>query len=154
MRGFMMSTRKKDETIGFLENLLLPDVSEMTREEVDRALREEGIDVEEYQKRIASGVREIAKRERREGRSAPAYLRDVIEQLDPFSGLPVGIRSATQKAKSWIDQISGRLSPPADPILLASYRKSDKELTEGDRDLLDKEKEALLERMKNDDQTK
>ena len=146
-----MSKPKKDETVEFLEDLLIPDTSKMSSQEIDEALKNTGIDVVTFNRRVANRAREIATRERREGRSAPPYLRDIVRQLDPEGPLPSHLEDAKQKAKALVNRITGAFTPPPTPTVVASYRKGDKELTESDREILEHERKALVDSLKNDE---
>jgi hypothetical protein len=147
-----MSASKKDEQLEFLEEVLFAD-GKITLEEIEAALKDAGVDVRGFNKRITSMAREIAIRERREGRTAPPYLQEIVRQLDPSGPLQAGFREATQKAEAWIDRMTKKIHPPVNPVLLASYRKGDEHLSKSDQEILEQEKQALLERIKTDDKT-
>lgn len=148
-----MSTTK-DKTMEFLEDLLMPDIEEMTPQEVEAVLEDAGIDAKEFDRRIAGLAREIATRERRERGSAPRYLRDVITQLDPAGPLPDGLAAARQKAGEWIAGIAeGVRKTTPEATILASYRNRKEEMSTEDESLLEREKSWLLERIKPDDET-
>lgn len=148
-----MPKPKKDETVEFLEDLLLMDTSELNEEEAEATLRDTGIDVVEFDRNLANMVRDIATRERQEGRSVPGYLKKMIRQLDPEGPLPSGLEEAKRKAGQWVAGLADKLTPPEAPTVLASYRKGDDALTDSDQDLLERERKVLLERTKHDDQT-
>ena len=149
----MSKKTKPQEALSFLVELLEPDVENMSKEDLADRLSVSGVDVKGFHKRVAGRARELEVKYRKQSGSAPRYLRDAIEQLDPESRLPRKTSAAIEKASSWIDELSRRFPVPSQPVVLESYRKGDVDLSVSDRELLDKERERLLKKLDESDET-
>lgn len=148
----MSKKSKPQEELSRLEELLEPDVEDMTKEELAARLSGSGTDVRRLHRRLANRAREIELQYRKQLGSAPPFLREAISQLDPEK-LPGKTSAALDKATSWIDGLSRITSLPSQPVVLESYRKGDQELSERDRELLDEERKELLRRAGEPDET-
>jgi hypothetical protein len=118
------------------DNLARLTPAELTRDEIQEALRAAGCDVDQLRERLHQRARDLANAQRAKGKPAPDYLQQVIDLTGPPEAIPNDPRRALAKAKHWIAELT---HPPATigAIQIARAYRKDGDLTKKDEELLD-----------------
>ncbi len=145
--------RRDDEAnrLDALVRSLFPDDATATDQEVSAFLEAMNSDVEGLRTRLVEAARELGAAERREQRSAPPYLRDVVTSLENAGSLPRELGAAASRAKEWLKGLMQPVSAPGHLTILEAYRKGDADLTEKDKETLDELADELRRKVEDDD---
>ncbi|MEX1245269.1 MAG: hypothetical protein WEB59_07135 [Thermoanaerobaculia bacterium] len=131
---------------------LLPDIEEMSREDIDSLLEESGCDLTEIRRTLHATAAEIAANYRRNGKAAPVALVAFAEAMDDSPLLPRDPKAAEAKAAGWIRQLGRALPLPAGQAqVLEAYRKGEADLSDRDRRILDAAAAELRKRLTDDE---
>jgi hypothetical protein len=144
--------RKEAQRAEELLAALLPDVEQMSREEVDSLFTESGCDLQAIRKSLNVTATEIAASYRRKGQPAPKALVAFAEAMDDRPILPREPKAAEAKAAVWIRQLGQVFQVPAGQgRVLEAYRKGEADLSDRDRKTLDGAAEKLRKRLIDDE---
>lgn len=143
--------KKEKQKLEALLDALMPNVEEMTDEEV-RVLLAEGEDLRPLRANLHTMAMEQAAAYRRHGHVAPKALTRFAEAMDDGPGLPADPAAAESKALRWIRSLeTPGTAPAADAIrLLKAARKGDKELSERDKGHVDAAAARLKKKLDGD----
>jgi len=144
---------KKDaQLLEELMGAILPDVEEMSREEVDSLLAESGCDLRAIRKSLHTAASELAASCRRNGQAAPKTLVAFAEAMDDSPILPRDPKAAEVKAVGWIRQLGQVFHVPAGQArVLEAYRKGEADLSDRDRVTLDGAAAKLRKKLTDDE---
>lgn len=147
--------KRNDEAnkLDALVQTLFPDDATVSEQEVSAFLGALGSNVEGLRARLIEAARAFAASERREQRAAPPYLRDVVESLENSGSLPRSSTAAASRAKEWLIGLMQPGSCPRTLRVVEAYRKGDADLTEKDKETLDKLAEELRREIEDDGKT-
>lgn len=150
-----MSKKRQREEARKLEAILdalLPDVENLSEDEVDRLVTESQCDLPAIRKRLQVTANDVAASHRRAGHAAPKALTAFAEAMDDSPKLPRDPAAALAKAARFVEAL-GRVVLPLTggfrPV--EAYRKGDAELTARDRALLDEATDALRRELEGND---
>lgn len=149
-----MSKKRQREEAKRLEamlNALLPDVENLSDEEVDRLIIESGCDLPTIRKKLHATATEVAASYRRQSHAAPKALVAFADAMDDSRKLPRDPAAAIAKAVRFVEALGQRLLPPVGGLTIReAYRKGDAELSERDRAVLDEAADALRKELEGD----
>lgn len=144
--------RKDAQRLEELMDALLPNIEEMSQEDVDSLLAESGCDLQTIRKTLHATATEIAANYRRLGQAAPKALVVFAEAMDDRPILPSDPKAAEAKAAGWIRQLGQALRLPAgQPRILEAYRKGETDLSDRDRQTLDAATATLRKKLADDE---
>lgn len=134
---------------------LLPDIENMSRDEVDELVVATGVDLRALRARLRDAARGIAADLRKNGKAAPRYLTRAIEALDDSETLPVSSDvAALAKAKEVIQRFRTPQPVPKAAKLLKAARVTPTSPNVEDTDTAEKLAEDLRREIEEDDSPK
>lgn len=149
-----MSKKEEEKEARRLEELLdaiLPNVEELSSEEVDAVLADDGDLLRETRAALRDSALELAAAHRSRGHAAPKALTRFAEAMDDRPNLSADPAAAESKAMSLMRSLAAKITSPLGQLqLLEAYRKGDEEFSQRDRELLDAATARLKKKLERD----
>jgi hypothetical protein len=140
--------------INRLSEGLFGSPDDITTEEAKSLLGEAGFDLERLHDRLYERLHKEAERFWSERKDIPALLKEALSELRPLSANPQSEAELTRQARINIDRIVEKarmigLLIPSAPLHFAESYRNKKDLTEHDREKLDKVRSALKNKVQS-----
>ena len=150
MTAMSKSADERYKTIQQLLDRLLGPVDEWSRTDLDRAVADAGIDVDETDRKAFERVSEIAASYRQGNRDVPRPVAEFLRQMRPTDLPAHDAPTAKASAQRWIARLRRPSAASAPPQVAYAFRNKKDQLDSKDRAVLEGLEAKLRSRMRDD----